>query len=375
MSQATTTTDAATLSPRDATSMPRDTSGTITRVRSRSRLLRPVLMLGGIAVVIVGAVYYWLNSGQIMSTDDAYVQADRVALSTDVSGLVGTIDVKSGEVVKRGQLLFSLDKRQFQIALDGAKANLAQTVLDLNAMKADYGRMQSDAAVRAAMVQSDQADFSRYAALVRGGGVTRQEYDNARFKLAADKQALDATQETAATQLARLGGNAHVDVTTLPAYKQAAARVDEAQRQLDDAVVRAPFDGIVTRVSKLQPGMYLSASTAAFGLVSTDHVWIAAEPKETQLTWVRPGQKVNISVDAYPGRVWKGTVEVVAPASDSEFSVLPAQNSSGNWVKVVQRIPLRVHVERAAGDPPLTAGMSVVIDVDTGHVRHLSDLF
>ncbi len=367
MSQATTTATP-TITPRDAT-------GTIVRARPRLRLLRPLLMLGGILAVAVVALLYWLNTGRWVSTDDAYVQADRVALSTDVSGLVKSIDVRTGEIVKRGQVLFRLDPRQFQIALDDAKANLEQQALDLNAAKSEYARMLRDVAVRAAMVQSDQADFNRYAALVRGGGVTRQEYDNARFKLAADQQALDASKQTAATQLARLGGDANVDGTTLPAYKAAAAKVAEAQRQLDDTVVRAPFNGIVTRVSRLQPGMYLQASTAAFAIVSTENVWIEAQPKETQLTWVKPGQPARVTVDAYPGRVWKGEVQTIAPASDSEFSVLPAENSSGNWVKVVQRIPLRVHVEQAAGDPPLRAGMSVTAGIDTGHVRRLSDLF
>ncbi|MGH7211966.1 MAG: HlyD family secretion protein, partial [Acetobacteraceae bacterium] len=169
MSQATTTAGPS-ITPRDAT-------GTIVRARPRLRLLRPLLMLGGIVAVAVVALLYWLDTGRWVSTDDAYVQADRVALSTDVSGLVQSIDVKTGEVVKRGQVLFRLDPRQFQIALDDAKANLAQQALDLNAAKSEYARMLRDVAVRAAMVQSDQADFKRYAALVRGVGVTRQEYD------------------------------------------------------------------------------------------------------------------------------------------------------------------------------------------------------
>ncbi len=353
----------------------RDATGTIVRTRPRLRLLRPLLMLGGIVAVAAVALVYWLNTGRWVSTDDAYVEADRVALSTDVSGLVQSIAVKDGEVVKRGQVLFRLDPRQFQIAVDDAKANLAQQVLDVKAAKSEYVRMLRDLAVRAAMVQSDQASYDRYAALVRGGDATRQDYDNARFKLAADQQALYAARQTAATQLARLDGDANVDITTMPSYKAAEAKIAEAQRQLNDSVVRAPFDGTVTRVSKLQPGMYLPASTAAFAIVSTKDVWIEAQPKETQLTWVKPGQPVEVRVDAYPGQVWKGKVETIAPASDAEFSVLPAQNSSGNWVKVVQRIPLRVHVEQAAGDPPLRAGMSVVADIDTGHVRRLSDLF
>ncbi|HTW27616.1 MAG TPA: HlyD family secretion protein [Acetobacteraceae bacterium] len=355
--------------PRDITAEPRQ------RSRHAIRLLRPLLMLGGIAAVAVGVGYWWLTGGRVVAIDDAYVQADKVAISTDVSGMVAAVPVHEGQLVHKGDVLFRLEQRRFRIALDGAKAKLAQTALTLQAAERDYHRMESDVAMRQAAVADDQANYQRYANLVRGGGVTRQEYDNARFKLAADKAALEAAQVQAEVQLARLGGNADADVTTLPAYKEAQAAVDEAQRQLDHTVVHAPFDGIVTHVDALQPGMYLTASTGAFGLVSTDHVWVEGNPKETELTWVRPGDPARVTVDTYPGQVWTGTVESIAPASGSEFSVLPAQNTSGNWVKVVQRIPLRVRVERRPGDPPLRAGMSVEIGIDTGHQRRLADLF
>src|SRR5262249_11387458 len=129
--------------------------------------------------------------------------------------------------------------------------------------------------------------------------------------------------------------------------------------------------GIVTNVPSLQPGQYLAASTAAFSIVAIDHMWIEASPKETELTYVRPGQPAAITVDTYPGEQWQGTVESVSPASAASFSLLPAQNTSGNWVKVVQRIPMRVRIETPEGKPPLRVGMSVVVDVDTGHARGL----
>jgi membrane fusion protein (multidrug efflux system) len=140
-------------------------------------------------------------------------------------------------------------------------------------------------------------------------------------------------------------------------------------------VVRAPFDGIVTQVDQLQPGQYLAANTAAFGLIGDDRVWVDANAKETDLTYVKPGDPVSIAVDTYPGHVWTGRVESISPASGATFSVLPAQNASGNWVKVVQRIPVRIAVERRPDDPPLRVGMSVVADIDTGHRRSLGDLF
>jgi membrane fusion protein (multidrug efflux system) len=345
------------------------------RVRRRSRVLRPILMLGGIAIVIVGSLYYWLASGRFVSIDDAYVRAAKVSVSTDVSGPVASIPVHDGQVVKKGDILFKLDPRQFEIAVQGAQSKLDETALNLNAMKADYVRMQRDIGTRDAMVQMDQARFSRYGTLVGKGDVPRQDYDDARFKLASDQAASESTKQQAQVQLARLGGRADVDVTTMPAYLQAQAQLAEAQRQLAHTTVYAPFDGVVTQVDQLQPGMYLGANTAAFGLVSTTDVWVEASPKETELTWVKPGDPVDVTVDTYPGRVWKGTVDSIAPASGSEFSILPAQNSSGNWVKVVQRITLRVKVERVADEPPLRAGMSVVVDIDTNHKRTLADLY
>lgn len=345
------------------------------RSRSRKNLLRWGLMAGGVLAVVIGGGFYWLSSGRWVETDDAYVQADSMVLSTDVSGIVASIPVHEGEAVKKGQILFTLDPQKFQIALDNAKANLAQVRLNVESAKADYQAALRDTGAKQQQVNADQATYSRYASLVKERAVTQQQTDDARYKLAADQQAVSASESQARALLAKLAGNPNIAVEDTPAFKQAQAQVAEAEREMTHSVVKAPYDGIVTQVNKLQPGMYLGASTAAFGLVSTDHVWVEAEPKETQLTYAKNGDPVDVSFDIYPGRTWQGTVESVAPATDQNFSLLPAQNSSGNWVKVVQRIPVRVRVDMKAGDPPLRAGMSADIDIDTGHVRTLSDLF
>ncbi len=347
-------------------------------VRSRriSRaLLRPILMLGGILVVAVASGAYWLTGGRYVSIDDAYVRAAKESLSTDVSGIVAAVPVHEGQRVKKGDVLLRLDPLQFQIMLAAAEANLNGIVSTVNAMKLEYQRMLGEVAVKQAQVQSDQANFERYSNLVKSGGVTRADYDNMRFQLAANQQAVTALRTAAEVQLAKLQGNPDIDVQTMPEYLQAKARVDEARRQLEHAVIYAPFDGIVTQVDTVQPGMYLAASTAAFGIVSTEDVWVEANPKETELTWVKPGDPVSVTIDTYPGHPWQGLVSSIAPNSGSEFSVLPAQNTSGNWVKVVQRIPVRIAVERKPGDPELRAGMSVEADIDTGHSRTLADLF
>ena len=345
------------------------------RARQRSKILRPLLMLGGILVVAVGSFLYWLHGGRYVSIDNAYVRAAKVAVSTDVSGTVVEVNVREGQRVRAGEVLFRLNAHKFQIALDGAKANLAQVELSLRAMKVDYQRMLRDIEAQQAKVQADQASVDRFANLVRGGGVTRADYDDARFRLIANTAVLASLKEHALVQLARLGGDPDVDVTTMPQYLLAKSAVDEAQRQLNKSIFTAPFDGIATQVESLQPGMYLTAGMAAFGIVSHDRVWVEASPKETDLTYVKVGDPVRVTVDTYPGRVWRGEVESISPASGAEFSVLPAQNASGNWVKVVQRIPIRVKVERNPGDPELRAGMSVVVRIDTGHERHVSDLW
>jgi membrane fusion protein (multidrug efflux system) len=345
------------------------------RAGSRKKLLRWGLMAGGVLAVVIAGGFYWLSSGRWVDTDDAYVQADSMTLSTDVSGIVASIPVHEGEAVSKGQVLFSLDPQKFQIALDNARANLAQTRLNIEAAKADYQAALRDTGAKQQQVNADQATYSRYAALVKTHAVTQQETDDARYKLAADQQAVSASESQARAQLAKLDGNPDIATADMPSFKQAQAQVAEAEREMNHSVVRAPYDGIVTQVNKLQLGMYLGASTAAFGLVSTDHVWVEAEPKETQLTFAKSGDPVDVGFDIYPGRSWHGTVESVAPATDQNFSLLPAENSSGNWVKVVQRIPVRVRVDMKPGDPPLRAGMSADIDIDTGHVRTLSDLF
>jgi membrane fusion protein (multidrug efflux system) len=340
----------------------------VRKLRRRQRVRGGLFALLPIVLVLGG--YFYVTGGQVMSTDDAYVQAERVGISTDVSGIVQDVDVKDNQRVEAGQLLYRLGPRQFQIALDNAKANLAQIALSIDAMKQDYKRMLSDVAAQQAQVDLDQTNFDRNAKLLKTATVSQAMFDQMRYTLDNDKSKLAALQQQAMVQLAKLGGNPDIAVTDHPQYRQAQAQVDEAQRQLDHTAVKAPFAGIVTNVPAIAPGKYLAASTTAFFLVDTDHVWIDATPKETELTYVRPGQPVTVTVDTYPDVGWHGVVESVSPAAAQEFQLLPAQNTSGNWVKVVQRVPMRVRLDATDKKlPPLRAGMSVEVDVETGHAR------
>ncbi len=343
--------------------------------------IRRILMLGGVLLVAIVGFFAWLMGGRYVETDNAYVRAPKLIVSSKVSGTVTEVRVREGQSVKKGDVLFTIDQSAFRIAVDNAKAQLAQAVLTVDSMKQDYQRMQSDIAAQQSQMRLAQATFDRAAALMKTGTTTAVAYDQARFALNAAQSQNQSLNEQAKVLLAKLGGKADLPVAEHPAYLQAKAQLDEAQRQFDLTTIAAPFDGVVTQVDHLQPGQYLAAATAglsgtgAVALVGTEQLWVDANFKETDLTFVRPGNPVTVKVDAFPGVRIAGRVESISPASGAEFSVIPAQNASGNWVKVVQRIPVRVVLDRKADDPILRAGMSVVAVIDTGRRRTLADLW
>lgn len=336
--------------------------------------LRPLLMLAGIAGAAVAALALWLAGGGSFATDDAYIRAAKLPLALDVSGVVQSVPVHEGQRVHRGDVLLVLDPAPFRFAADAARADLNAALLNVAADKRDYQRVLREQAARGAQVAADEADLARFAGLVKSGGVTRAEYDTARFKLDGDRQMAASLAAQGQVQLARLANNPDIAPEETPRVMLARARLNEAERQLTHATLRAPFDGTVTNVDSVQPGQYLGAATAAFGLVSATDLWVEAFPKETELTYARPGDAAQVAVDAYPDHVFTGTLESIAPVSGNSFSVLPAQNASGNWVKVVQRMPIRVHLLLHPNDPALRDGMSVTVTVRTGHKRALQDL-
>jgi membrane fusion protein (multidrug efflux system) len=341
--------------------------------RKRKRLRR-ILLLAGPIVVLAGTPYFYLSGGRFASTDDAYVKADIVSVATDISGIVAKVDVHNDQHVKAGDVLFRLDDEPYRIALDGAKAQLGAVANQINGLKASY--RQQLAAVQNAQtdVAYYQLGIQRQAELASRAVASQATLDQARHDYQAARDRMAMAQRQADSVLAQLGGDVNKPTEENPQYLQAKAQVDKAERDLRRTIVRAPVDGVVTNVDSLQPGNYLQASQAAFSLVASDHVWVEANLKETDLTYLRPGDPAEISVDAYPGTEWKAAVDTISPATGAQFAVLPAQNSSGNWVKVVQRLPVRLKVERNDNAPPLRAGMSVVVDIDTGHTRTLGSL-
>ena len=338
---------------------------------SRRRKLRWALFLLLPIVLMVGA-YFYFEGGAYMSTDDAYIEADKVGLSTDVSGMVEAIEVRDNQHVTAGQVLFRLDPLPFQLKLDQAQSQLGVVRDNLNALKANYQNVQAQIKQAEDQIAYNQLQYQRQEILARQQFTPQTSVDQARLNLLTSQQTLVSDKAQLASIVANLDGNPDIPIEQHPQYRQAVAQRDEAARQLRDSVVRAPYNGTVTNVPALEPGMFLPASTAAFNLVDTDQFWVEAQPKETELTDVRPGEPATITVDTYPGQEWRGTVVSIAPAAQSEFSLLPAQNTSGNWVKVVQRIPLRVQIDTTDKSmPPLSAGMSVEVSVYTGHKREL----
>jgi membrane fusion protein (multidrug efflux system) len=344
------------------------------RSEARRKLLRRVLMLGGVSVVLVIAAAVYLSGGRYVGTDDAYIHANKLMVSTDVSGLVQTVDVKEGQAVKAGDVLFTLDPQPFQIALENARAALAGTVQDVESTRAQYRAALAQIAAQQAQVNVNRATLTRYEALAKDNAIAPLQVDNARAALLSSQATLASLQQTAATTLARLGGRADMPAAATPAYRKAQAAVDEAQRQLDHTIVRAPFAGVVSEVDALQPGTLVISAMSAFTTTSAvgiigDKLWIDANMKETDLQHLQEGAPVDITIDTYPGCRWQGRLQSLSAGSDSSFSALPSENGSGNWVKVVQRIPARIAIGKSDCKVALRSGMSAVVSMDTGKRR------
>jgi membrane fusion protein, multidrug efflux system len=323
-------------------------------------------------LALIAGGYWYVTGGRVMSTDNAYVEADKVGISTDVSGMVKEIDVKNNQHVEDGQVLFRLDDLPFRLALERADAQVGVVRNDLNALKANYRDMQAQIKQAQDDIGYYDREFRRQQDLAAKNIASQQTFDAAHRNLQNAHQKLASLNQQLAAIAANLNGDPDIPVEQHPRYRDAVAQRNEAARQLDHTVVKAPFAGIVTNVPSLAPGKYLQASMTAFYLVATDYVWVDSNPKETELTNVRPGQPVTVTVDTYPDVEWHGAVDSISPAAAQEFSLLPAQNTSGNWVKVVQRIPMRVRLDTSNKNlPPLRAGMSVEVNVDTGHQRGL----
>jgi len=337
--------------------------------RTLRQRVRLPLMLAGPLVVLLAGGYWYLTGGRYVSTDDAYVQAARVAISTDVSGRVVEIDVHDNDRVTAGQVLFRIDQRPFQIAVEEAKAQLATVRYQIHAMKATYHQKRADARATEAMVDYQQHEFDRQQRLIASGTASQQQFEQARQAFETGKQQLASKQQDVAVALANIGGDPDLPLEQHPMVQHAQAALDRAELNLSYTEIKAPENGIVTKVEQLQVGDYIMVSTPLFSLMSTDKVWVEANFKETELTHMRPGQTATVEIDTYPDIVFPAKVESLSPGTGLTFSLLPAENATGNCVKVVQRLPVRLRINQLNSDAPLHAGLSATAEVDTERRR------
>lgn len=322
--------------------------------------------------VLAVTLFVWLSSGRTITTDNAYVKGDRAQIATELSGIIVEVPVKENQAVSRGQLLFKLDDQSYRLALVRLEAEIESARAEIRGLRAQWRVKREE--IKAALSQQTyaEAEFERQAGLAEKKIASTQKLEEARLALDVARQRISAAQEDLTRIEAALAGDRRIRTDDHPKVRQMMAARDEALLQLRRTTIEAPLDGIVAK--RPVPGSYATAGVPVMIVVADTDLWIEANFKETELTRVRPGQKAAIHVDTYPDAECSGTVASISQATGAEFAVLPPQNASGNWVKVVQRIPVRITVTCRDGDPPLRVGMSTTVEIDSGHSRSLGGL-
>lgn len=340
-----------------------------TKPDSSRRLI--LLVVVPVVLLLIASLVY-LKGGRYVSTENAYVKADVIAVSGQVAGVVVERAVTENQQVKAGQLLYRLDDEPYKIAVAKAEAKLAEVRTTLSSLKATYRERQSD--LQVAKTNSDFArqEQKRQANLVTKHLVAEAAYDQVTHASRVASQQIVGVQQDLKRIEESLAGAVDSSVEQHPSYLAAVAELEQAKLDLEHTKIYAAQNGIVTRPPEL--GEYMSVGAIAMKLVATDHLWIEANFVETDLTHVRAGQKVNVKVDTYPDVQWEGEVQSLSPATGAEFSVIPAQNATGNWVKIAQRVPVNISVKSNANAPQLQAGLSTQIEIDTGYKRKLFGL-
>jgi membrane fusion protein (multidrug efflux system) len=331
---------------------------------TRLRRLRWPIMSLSLLIAGGGWVYFYFFSGEYQSTDDAYTQAATVSISANVGGRVIQIDVQDDEIVQRGAPLFRLDDAPFRIAVGEAAAHLAATRLQIESLKSVYRQRRVELRAARDTEKYTQTQYDRQTRLLSSGIASQSQFDQVAHALDTARQQVAIVQQQIGVALADLGGDPDTAPERHPLVEQAQAELDRAQLDLSYAVIKAPADGVVAKVDQLQVGDYIAASVPAFALVSTRDVWLEANFKEVQLARMREGQTATVRIDRFPGRQFSAVVTSLSPSTGSQFVLLPPENATGNWVKVVQRIPVRLHLTDSGGDLLIQAGLSANVTVD-----------
>ncbi|WP_029585850.1 HlyD family secretion protein [Bradyrhizobium sp. URHD0069] len=339
--------------------------------RYRRALLLVVLPLAA----LIGGVTFYLHGGRYVTTDDAYVGAQKILITPDVSGKIISVAVKEGQQVSPGDIMFQVDPVPFRLALAQARAKLDDAKTSHDNLIANVKLYSQTIELVNAGIALKQRDVERKNSLVKSSAGSQLDLDNSATGLVTAQAQLQLVKQQNSTALNQLLGNPELPLEQFPAYMQAKAALDDAQRNLDLSTVRAPMNGVATQVDQIQLGRFVMAGAPVFSIIDVSNPWVDANPKESDFTYVAVGQSVTLDVDAFPNHVFKGTVGSLSPGTGAQFAILPPQNATGNFVKVVQRVPVRIYFDK--NDKyvqKLKAGMSVYATIDTNHRRSLAGL-
>jgi membrane fusion protein (multidrug efflux system) len=339
--------------------------------RQRPGRLRRIALMASLPLALAAAGgYAYVTGGRYVSTDNAYLQQDKVSVGPDVSGRIVEVDVRENEAVAAGQVLFRLDPEPFRLAVRRAEAEIASARLKVEQLRAAHRQSLADQQAAEQALAFRQREFDRQERLAQGGYAAQAKFDEVRNDLQAAQQRLAAARQEVLSAQAALAGDPGIETDRHPSVLEALARRDQAALDLEHATVRAAAAGVVSQTDRLHVGQFVPAGTPVLSLVETGEAWVEANFKETDLTHMAVGQTATIELDAYPGREIEARVESIGAGTGSEFALLPAQNATGNWVKVVQRVPVRLRIEEPA-QVPLRSGLSAEVSIDTGHARAL----
>ena len=336
------------------------------------RIGRTFFLSLGVAVAAIAGAYFYATGGRFITTENASVRADKVAVSAFVPGTVVEVAVSENQQVRQGDLLFRIDDEPYLIALDRAEALMERVVHEVAALRASYRQKQEELKLAQTTAAYYDREFARHEDLAERKVIAVMRLDEVRHSLDVARNQVAARRQELSRILAALGGDPNLPAAKHPDYLEAKARRDQADFELRRTIVMAPASGIIGNVA-LRPGNYAKTGVPLISLVETGYIWIEANIKETDMTHVAVGQLATIRVDAYPDREWRAEVKSLSPATGSEFALLPAQNATGNWVKVVQRVPVKFRLVGDGDRSALRIGMSVRVEIDTGHQRVLPD--